>query len=302
MLLLQYYMAIVVASCCLVSTTTAWTYDALMRQSKMMHKTRRDPIQMPTNTPMVPYKPDGADYAQFVDLNTRFIQNRVLMISTYIDEEAANQIISTLLYLRKESMNRPIDIYINCPGAQLRPGLAVYDLISSCRDSMKIRTVNLGLCAGIGAMLVGAGTKGVRCAMPNARFLLQHTGMETVFRGQASDIGLEVKSMMKSNIRLDEELHKLTGQSIEKVNKDMSRDFYLFADEAVQYGLTDQILLPTYKKATIKQVADLGNFQGKEQRYQGQENKGGFGSQQDLQRQREEEDNDDDDGPKIFKG
>jgi len=280
---------------CFISTT-AWSYRSLMRQSDMMARTRRDPIQMPTQTPMVPYKPPGSDYAQFVDINTRFIRARTLFISKYIDDEAANEIISTLLYLRKESMTLPIDIYINSPGANLRPGLAVYDLINSSRQDMKIRTVNLGLCSGISALLVGAGSKGVRCAMPNARFLLQHTGMEEVFRGQASDIGLEVKSMMKSNERLDEELHKMTGQSISQIRKDMSRDFYLFADEAVQYGLIDQVLLPNFNKGSVKEMelAELGNFQGEDQRYQG-EGGDGFGRPPDIERER------DDDGPEVAK-
>jgi len=289
-MMLRYF---TLASCFI--STTAWSYQALMRESKMLAKTRRDPIQMPTQTPMVPYKPAGSDYTQFVDLNTRFIRERTLFISKFIDEEAANEIISTLLYLRKESMYDSIDIYINCPGANLRPGLAVYDLISSCREDMKIRTVNLGLCAGIAALLVGAGSKGVRCAMPNARFLLQHTGIEDVFRGQASDIGLEVKSIKKSNERLDEELHKMTGQAIPKIVEDMSRDFYLFADEAVQYGLIDQVLMPTFNKATVGEV-DLGSFGGEDQRYQGQE-RDGFGSQQQL-----EKDSGDDDGPPSSKG
>lgn len=287
----------------MLASTSAWSYQALMRQSEMMAKTRRDPIKMPTQTPMVPYTPPGGDYAQFVDLNTRFLRDRTMMISKFIDEEAANEIISMLLYLRKESMNEPIDIYINCPGALLRPGLAIYDLICQTREQFEVRTVNLGLCAGIGALLVGAGTKGSRRAMPNARFLLQHTGMENPFRGQASDIGLEVKSMVKSNERLDLELHKMTGQPIPKIKQDMTRDFYLFADEAVQYGLIDQVLLPTFnKRAATGAEVDLGSFQGEEQRYQGQETDGGFGSQRQMERQKEKEDNDDDDGPEIAKG
>mmetsp|Transcript_24409 Transcript_24409/g.36219 ORF Transcript_24409/g.36219 Transcript_24409/m.36219 type:complete len:296 (+) Transcript_24409:75-962(+) len=282
-------------------STSAWSYQALMRQSEMMAKTRRDPIQMPTQTPMVPYKPPGSDYSQFVDLNTRMLRDRTMMICKFIDEDAANEIISMLLYLRKESMSDPIDIYLNCPGALLRPGLAVYDLICQTRQQVEVRTVNLGLCAGIGALLVGAGTKGNRRAMPNSRFLVQHTGMENPFRGQASDIGLEVKSMIKSNERLDLELHKMTGQPIPKIRQDLTRDFYLFADEAVQYGLIDEVFLPTFnKRAATGADADLGSFQGETQRYQGQESGDGFGSQQQVQRQKEKDD--DYDGPEVVKG
>merc|ERR1712232_199894 len=221
---------------------------------------------------MVPYKPPGSDYAQFVDINTRMLRDRTMMICKFIDEEVANEIISMLLYLRRESMNEPIDIYLNCPGALLRPGLAIYDLICQTREKFEVRTVNLGLCAGIGALLVGAGTKGSRRAMPNSRFLLQHTGMENPFQGQASDIGLEVKSVVKSNERLDFELNKMTGQPIPKIRQDMERDFYLFADEAVRYGLIDEVLLPTFnKRAATGADVDLGSFQGEEQRYRGQD-------------------------------
>jgi ATP-dependent Clp protease protease subunit len=224
-----------------------------------------------------------------------------MLIGRFIDEEAANSIISMLLYLRKQSMNEPIDIYLNCPGAILRPGLAVYDLICQTREYCEIRTVNLGLCAGIGALLVGAGTKGSRQAMPNSRFLLQHTGIENPFYGQASDIGLEVKSVVKSNERLDLELNKMTGQPIPKIKKDMERDFYLFADEAVQYGLIDQVLMPTFnKRAATGGEIGLGSFQGEAQRYQGREGSSGdgFGSRRQLERERE----DDKDEPQTVKG
>jgi ATP-dependent Clp protease, protease subunit len=222
-----------------------------------------------------------------------------MMVGRYIDENAANEIISMLLYLRKESMTTPIDMYFNVPGAQLRPGLAVYDLIVQTRDQgCEIRTVNLALCSGIGALLVGAGTKGHRSAMPNSRFLLQHTGIDQGFRGQASDIGLEVKSVVQSNVRLDLELHRMTGQSIAKIKLDMERDFYLAADEAVQYGLIDQVLLPTFNKrsATGGTVA-LGSFEGEAQKFQ-QSGGDGFGSKRAVERKKE----DDYDGPDVVKG
>lgn len=246
-------------------------------------------------------QPPGSDFAQFVSINTRMLRERTLMVGRFIDEEAANEIISTLLYLRRESMTAPIDIYFNVPGSLLRPGLAVYDLIIQTKDQgCEIRTVNLGLCSGIGALLVGAGSKGHRRAMPNARFLLQHTGMDEVFRGQASDIALEVKSVVESNKRLDLELSKMTGQPIPKVKRDMERDFYLFADEAVQYGLIDQVLLPTFnKRAATGGVVSLGSFEGEAQRYQGSGGDG-FGSQRAVERQPEKKD-DNYDGPPTSK-
>lgn len=238
----------------------------------------REPIRMPTSTPMVPYKPPGSDVAQFVDIYSRMMRDRILLVGKFIDEAAANEIISILLFLRKEDSTGPITLYFNVPGAQLRPALAIYDLICQTRENCEISTVNLGLCTGMGALLCGAGTKGRRCAMPNSRFLLQRTGMETPFQGQASDIGLEVSNMKVMNDKMEKELSKMTGQTVEQVLEDMTRDFYLSSEEAVRYGLIDKVLLPApRKRATQGQDADLGAFEGEGvQKYQ-KEKSSGFG-------------------------
>jgi len=265
---------------------------------------------MPTQTPMVPYRPPGSDYAQFVGIFDRMVRDRILFVGNFIDEEQANSIISSILYLRKEDSTGPITLYLNVPGALLRPGLAVYDLLNQIRQDCEITTVNLGLCTGMGALIAGAGTKGRRCALPNSRFLLQRVGMESPFQGQATDIGLEVKNVKAMNDRLDAELSKMTGQAAAKCKQDMTRDFYLSADEAVRYGLIDKVLQPApRKRATQGQDTDLGAFEGEEeQKYQGQSTKGGkWESRNNGQagRQRPPQqggNNDDDDGPKIAKG
>lgn len=238
---------------------------------------------MPTDTPMVPYKAPGSDYAQFIDIYSRMFRDRIMFIGKYIDENAANEIISIILYLRKEDPTGDITLYFNVPGADLRPSLAVYDLIEQTRQNCEITTVNLGLCAGMGAFLCGSGTKGKRCAMPNARFLLHRTGMDNVFQGQASDIGLEVANMKVMNDKMEKELMKMTGQTAERVLLDMKRDYYLSSDEAVRYGLIDKVLLPAKKKrATTGQETDLGAFEGENvQKYQ-DESSAGFGSKKDV--------------------
>ena len=238
---------------------------------------KRLPITMPTQTPMVPYRPPGSDYAQFVGIFDRMVRDRILFIGNFIDEEQANSIISSILYLRKEDSTGPITLYLNVPGALLRPGFAVYDLLNQIRQDCEITTVNIGLCTGMGALIAGAGTKGRRCALPNSRFLLQRVGMESPFQGQATDIALEVKNVKAMNDRLDVELSKMTGQAAAKCKEDMTRDFYLSADEAVRYGLIDKVLQPApRKRATQGQDTDLGAFEGEdEQKYQGQSTKGG---------------------------
>jgi ATP-dependent Clp protease protease subunit len=227
-------------------------------------------------------QPPGADYAQFIDIDSAMYRDRTMFIGQFIDEAYANNIISIMLYLRNEDPKEKISMYFNVPGALLRPALAVYDLMQQTKKNCEIETVNLALCAGMGSMLCGAGTKGKRSAMPNSRFLLQRTGMDQVFQGQATDIALEVKNVKLMNDRMQKELSTMTGQKVERIEKDLKRDFYLSSDEAVQYGLIDQVLLPSVRKRAAQgQEADLGAFEGgDEQRYQNKENTGGWGNRQ----------------------
>lgn len=252
-------------------------------------------VMMPTGTPMVPWQPPGQEYAQFVDIYSRLYRDRIMLIGNFIDEEAANNIISILLYLKKESKDDKITLYFNVPGALLRPALAVYDVIQQCAEDCEVSTLNLGMATGMGAFLCGAGTKGLRCAMPNSRFLLQRTGMDRPFQGQASDIGLEVQNLKKANDRMEMELAKMTGHPISKIRQDLKRDFYLSSEEAVAYGLIDHVLIPdvgkgykeiqwerdpwTGEKILVPEKdVDLGNFEGEDvQRYQDQSG-GGWGS------------------------
>jgi ATP-dependent Clp protease protease subunit len=268
---------------------------------------KRMPIMMPTQEPMVPYRAPGSSYDQFIGLKSRQLRDRKLWIARYIDEEASNSIISSLLYLQSESDKEDIKLYLNIPGANLRPALAIYDAISELKaDGVKIATTNIALCAGMGALIAGAGTKGMRYSLPNARFLLQKTGMDQVFRGQATDIALEVRNIKKWNEKMNGEISRVTGQSLERIDHDLKRDFYLSSEEAVRYGLIDEVLLPMPGKRTPpSDVVDLGSFQsGNEQKYQGE-----MASSREDQQQQQGAPNqgmfsngDDDDGPKIAKG
>jgi ATP-dependent Clp protease, protease subunit len=233
-------------------------------------------------------QPPGADYTQFVSIEAAMYKDRTMMINRYIDDNAANNIISILLYLRNESPRDKISLYFNVPGGELRASLAIYDLIQNTKKNCEIETVNLALCAGMGAILCSAGTKGKRSAMPNSRFLLQRIGMDNVFQGQATDIALEVKNVKSWNDKLQLELANLTGQKPETIADNLKRDFYLSADEAVQYGLIDQVLLPSPRKRSARGgEADLGAFDTENiQKYQVKQEGGGWGSQQQQQQQR----------------
>lgn len=204
------------------------------------------PITMPSTPPQVPYKAPGTEYWQFVDINQRLYRDRILVLGNYINDEAANQLISILLYLRKEDASKPITLYCNFPGGALRPVMALYDTINECKKTgIEFTTLNMGLANGMGAFLCGAGTKGKRYALPNARYLLQRTGIDQGFRGQATDIALEVKSIKRQNDNLEGLLASMTGQPLGKLQKDMKRDFYLSSEEAVEYGICDHVLQPS---------------------------------------------------------
>jgi ATP-dependent Clp protease protease subunit len=179
-------------------------------------------------------------------------RDHTMMINQFIDDSAANSIICIILYLRNENPREKISLYFNVPGAYLRPALTIYDLIQNTKKTCEIETVNLALCAGMGSMLSSAGTEGKRSAMPNSRFLLQRSGMDQVFQGQVTGIALEVRNVKTCNDRMEVELAKLTGQKLETIQEDLKRDFYLSADEAVQYGLIDQVLLPSPRKRAVR--------------------------------------------------
>ena len=290
-------------------SSTAATTQRKERSSSVALSVFRMPISMPTQEPMVPYRAPGRTYDQFIGMKSRQLKDRKLWIARYIDDDASNSIISSLLYLQSESDKEDIKLYLNIPGANLRPALAIYDAVSELKaDGCKIHTTNIALCAGMGALLAGAGTKGLRYSLPNARFLLQKTGMDTVFRGQATDIALEVANVKKWNQKINGEISKVTGQSPERIDEDLRRDFYLSSEEAVRYGLIDGVLLPMPgKRQPPTEIVDLGSFSsGDEQKYQGENPP--TDEQQQQQRQQGGKQNagmlrttDDDDGPKVGK-
>eukprot|EP00617_Octactis_speculum_P008015 CAMPEP_0185776242 /NCGR_PEP_ID=MMETSP1174-20130828/84972_1 /TAXON_ID=35687 /ORGANISM="Dictyocha speculum, Strain CCMP1381" /LENGTH=256 /DNA_ID=CAMNT_0028464115 /DNA_START=620 /DNA_END=1390 /DNA_ORIENTATION=- len=215
---------------------------------------------MPSGEPLVPYSPSAVEGHQYLPISQRLLMDRVIVLGSFLDEEQANNLIATLLYLQKEDREKKISLYMNIPGALLKPSLAVYDTLKSLK--CPITTLNLGLATGMGAFLCGAGTKGYRFALPNARFLLQKTGLDDPYQGQAVDIGLKVADNIADNYRVAAEFAKMTGNPIDKVAKDLERDFYLSAFEAREYGLIDRVLLPEQKYNSDTSRCGLGVFQG----------------------------------------
>jgi len=194
----------------------------------------------------VPYKPPGMQEYIFIDVFERLVRDRILFIGKDLDDETANQVIATLLYLNSEDEKSPITIYMNSAGATTNGGFAVYD----CLMQMKcpIATLNMGLAASMGAFICAAGTKGRRLALPNARFLIQAPSLPDGVQGQADDIRVEVRNVLSQRDKFARGMAKATGRSLDLIMKDLQRDMYLTAYEAREYGLIDQVLKPQEKK------------------------------------------------------
>eukprot|EP00170_Pyropia_yezoensis_P006192 contig_25184_g6211 len=242
------------------SWTTARPHGGVvpLRSSPSACRSRLTPPTMAGGVPKVPYKAPGQQTYEFIDVFNRLYRERIVYINQDMDDETANQTIAVLLYLEQEDAVAPVQMYFNCAGGTTAAGLAVWD----CMRSVKypIATLNLGLAASISALLVAAGTPGKRSALPNARFLLQAPNLPEGVRGQASDIAVEVKEVLRQRDRFAAALNKLTGQTEEKIKEVMQRDFYLSAPEAVQFGLIDKVLSPAPPKPSkaAKYTAGIG--------------------------------------------
>ena len=186
----------------LLATATAY----VTQQPKSVTPGRTSPrssiVLGPQSVPQVPYSPPGAEQGQhmYVDIYQALYRDRIMLVGNFLDEEQANSLIALLLFMRFEDPRKPISIYFNVPGALMKPCLAVYDTLRTLE--CPVTTVNLGLATGMGAFLCGAGTKGMRYALPNARFLMQRTGLDDPYQGQASDIGLMVRENLRDNDRM----------------------------------------------------------------------------------------------------
>ena len=172
------------------------------------------------------------------DIYSRLLKDRIIFIGTPIDDNVANVIIAQLLFLQSEDAGKDISLYINSPGGSVTAGLAIYDTIQFVKCD--VTTYCIGQAASMGAVLMAAGTKGKRYALPNARIMI-HQPWGGV-QGQASDISIQAKEILHTRDRLNEILALHTGKSIEAIAKDTDRDFFMSAGEARDYGLVDDVV------------------------------------------------------------
>jgi len=178
------------------------------------------------------------------DIYSLLLKNRIVFLGTPITDQVANVIVAQLLFLSSEDAESPIQMYINSPGGQVYAGMAVYDTMQMI--SNPIRTLAVGMTASFGTLLLTAGTKGQRYALPNATIHMhQPLGGAS---GQASDIEIQAREILRLKERINEILAHHTSQSIEIIDRDTNRDFYLDAQGAVEYGLVDHVMeLPELK-------------------------------------------------------
>jgi len=172
------------------------------------------------------------------DIYSLLLRERIIFLGTQIDDHIANLIIAQLLYLEREDPDKDIHLYIHCPGGIISSGLAIYDTMQLIRPP--ISTICVGLAASMGTILLAAGTKGKRYALPNSTIHM-HQPMGGA-RGQAADIAIAAQEILRIQKKIHEILSKHTGQSIEKIARDTDRDFYLTPEQAIEYGIIDEIL------------------------------------------------------------
>jgi len=172
------------------------------------------------------------------DIYSRLLKDGIIFIGTEITDEVANAVIAQLLYLEAESSDKGIQLYINSPGGSITAGLAIYDTMQFVRS--EISTICVGQAASMAAVLLSAGSRGKRISLPNSRILLHQPFGG--YQGQASDIAIQAKEILRIRENLNAILERHTGQAREKIQADIDRDFIMTAEQAKEYGLIDEII------------------------------------------------------------
>ncbi len=180
------------------------------------------------------------------DIFSRLLKDRIVMLSGEVTDDSANLVIAQLLFLESEDPDKDIYLYINSPGGSVSAGMAIYDTMNYIKAD--VSTICIGLAASMGAFLLSSGAKGKRIALPNAEIMI-HQPLGG-FKGQATDIDIHAKQILKIKDTLNSILAKNTNQPIEKIKSDVERDYFLDAEEAVAYGLVDKVM--TKKEKTTE--------------------------------------------------
>ncbi len=173
------------------------------------------------------------------DIYSRLLRDRIIFLGGPIDDDVANIIIAQLLFLQNEDSKKDIELYINSPGGSVTAGLAILDTMNFIKPD--VATTCVGLAASAAAVILSAGTKGKRFALPNSEIMIHQPWVESM-GGQATDIEIKAKNIIKTRENLNKILAKNTGQSLVQIQKDVERDYFMAAEEAKKYGIVDKIL------------------------------------------------------------
>jgi ATP-dependent Clp protease protease subunit len=173
------------------------------------------------------------------DLYSRLLKDRIVFLGTPVDDDVANIIVAQMLFLESEDPDKDINLYINSPGGSVTSGLAIYDTMQYVK--CQVSTICMGQAASMGALLLTAGAKGKRYSLPHSRIMIHQPSGG--FGGQASDIELHAKEILRLKAKLNEIMQKHTGQPLDRIEKDTDRDYFMGAGEAKEYGLLDEVVI-----------------------------------------------------------
>jgi ATP-dependent Clp protease protease subunit len=189
--------------------------------------------------PLIPYVIEQTHRGErSYDIYSRLLKDRIVMLGTEINDDMANIIVAQLLFLESEDPDKDISIYINSPGGSVTAGLAIYDTMQYVKPA--VSTICVGQAASMGAVLLLAGAKGKRYALPQSRIMI-HQPLGGA-RGQATDIEIQAREILRMRTVLNDIIVKHTGQTLERVEKDTDRDFFMSADESRRYGIIDEVV------------------------------------------------------------
>ncbi len=194
---------------------------------------------MPIGVPKVPYRFPGSSYEQWIDIYDRLSLERIIFLSRDVDDNIANSIVASMLYLSSEDPDKPIYLYINSPGGSVTAGMAIYDTMQHIKP--EVVTICVGLAASMGAFLLAAGAPGKRVALPHSRIMI-HQPLGGTGRGQATDIDIEARQILRIKKELNDLMAFHTGKTTEQIEKDTDRDYFLSAEAAQAYGLIDRVI------------------------------------------------------------
>ncbi len=190
---------------------------------------------------LIPYVIESTGRGErMYDIYSLLLKERIIFLGTPINDQVANVIVAQLLFLDREDPEKDISLYINCPGGEIYPGLAIYDTMQQVQAP--ISTIAVGWTASLGTILLAAGTKGRRYALPHATIHMHPAGGGA--RGYAPDVEIQARELLRMQNLLKNLLARHTGQSVERITKDFDRDYFMDAYEAVEYGIIDEVLKP----------------------------------------------------------